>query len=170
MPCPSLWKQDTRTLRCCFTHTSTSPKPSHRYDVIADLFQWCVFTLDRLFMLKDVPLFHRGLLDSAERRLQVQLEGACLTRSPAFSPPDKPYCCYWFILNNALPVVGCWTGNLVFTNTVASSPKCPLNVTSWGSVPERVGGPVQSQIPPLKAIFVFKFLSFLRKLPFFKNV
>lgn len=30
-PCPLLWKQDTRTLQCYSTHTSTSLKPSHRY-------------------------------------------------------------------------------------------------------------------------------------------
>lgn len=44
-----------------------------------------LFSLILLFKLNEMPLFLRGLLDLAERRLQVQLGGACLTRSP--SPP-----------------------------------------------------------------------------------
>ncbi|XP_040050728.2 KN motif and ankyrin repeat domain-containing protein 1a isoform X1 [Gasterosteus aculeatus] len=58
MPCPSLWKQDTRTSPCCFMRTSTSPKPSPP-----------------------------GRLVSAERRRRVPPRGVCLIRGPASLEP-----------------------------------------------------------------------------------
>lgn len=47
-------------------------------------------------------LFCRGPLDSAERRHQVPLGGACLSRGP----PLQTLRCYWFTLNEALPTAG----------------------------------------------------------------
>lgn len=95
-----------------------------------------LFSLGWLFTHIDLPLFLRGLLDSAEKCLQVQLGGACLTRSPPTSH-DKPCCCYWFTLNDALPVVGCWTGNLPdFYEHSRLQPKVPsernqLGMSCW---------------------------------------
>lgn len=165
MLCPLLWKQDTRTLQCYFMRMLTSPKPNHRYDVITDLFQWCLCLVCRLFTLIGMPLFLRGLLDSAERCLQVQLGGACLTRSPSAKPCC---CCCWFTLNNALPIVGCWTGNLPdFYEHSRLQPKVPserdqLGMSCWNESADRRGHRFIHWRPFICLIF-----SFLKKITFF---
>lgn len=156
MLCPLLWKQDTRILQCYFTRTSTSPKPSHRYVVstsFIDVPVWigsicslmCFFSLGNSSTgQKDVSQSNTEghvWLEAAPPRqtlllLLVHFE-RCLARS--------------WMLN--------WKSSL-FLRGVASSPKCPRNVTSWKSVPDLLGRLVQIQIDPLMALFVFKMFFF----------
>lgn len=168
MLCPLLWKQDTRTLQCYFMRMLTSPKPSHRYGIITVISMMSLLSLSCLLTLTDMPLFLRGLLDSAERCLQVQPAGACLTRSPPASH-DKPLCCYWFTLNNALPIVGCWTGNLPDTYEHSRlQPKVPsernhLGMSCWNESADRRG----HRFIHWRPFLCLKFFLFLRKSPFF---
>lgn len=167
MLCPSLWKQDTRTSQCYFMHMLTSPKPNHRYDIITDLFQSspCLVWVGSLHTL--TCLFSLG--DSSTRQKNVSKsnsEGHVWLEAPPASH-DKPCCCYWFTLNDALPVVGCWTGNLPdFYEHSRLQPKVPsernqLGMSCWNESADRC------RFIHGRPFLCLNFFLFLRKSPFF---
>lgn len=131
MLCPLLWKQATRTLQCYFMRMLTSPKPSHRYDVITDLFEWCLCLVWVGSLSSLACLFSLGDSSTGQKDVsKSNSEGHLWLEAP---PHDKPRCCYWFALNDTLPVVGRWTGNLPdFYEHSRLQPKVPSGSNQLG--------------------------------------